>query len=215
MQIKARQLLVAALVLGCAASAPAEIVRIGLTAEITYVDPYSQWLDENFKLGDIITGSYTYDTSAPDTNPSPNVGDYRYNSPPFGVSLNCNGFTFETDPQNVNFLLEVGDNHVYSSWDHYLIYSYSNRPLSNDIRISLISWNLDDASGTALASDALPVVPPPLDKWDHDWGVRVYFGPKGGSSISADVSSVYVIPEPSCILLFASGALSLLRRRTV
>jgi hypothetical protein len=45
----------------CAASASGEIVIIGLTAEIAQLDDPDDLLEGRIRIGDIITGSYTYD----------------------------------------------------------------------------------------------------------------------------------------------------------
>ena len=46
----------------------AEIITIHLTAEIEYIDG-QDLLEGRVNVGDTITGSYTYDSDAPDTNP--------------------------------------------------------------------------------------------------------------------------------------------------
>ena len=45
----------------CTASASGEIVIIGLTAEIAQLDDPDDLLEVRIRIGDIITGSYTYD----------------------------------------------------------------------------------------------------------------------------------------------------------
>jgi hypothetical protein len=195
-----------------AASASAEIVTIGLTAEITYIDPYDEWLNEQFDIGDIITGGYTYDTDTWDTNPSGSVGDYIHTSSPYGINLSINGFTFQTDPANVYFLVEICDNHLSS--DHYLLISYANLPLPNGFCVGQISWQLDDSSGTALSSTDLPTIPPVLEQWQSVYGLRIIFGEKSaGPLLQGEVTSVQLLPEPCILIMLALGSAVLLRQQ--
>jgi hypothetical protein len=54
-----------------AGPARAALITIEITAEIDSVsDPYGH-LEGNINVGDIITGTYTYESTTPDTNPSP------------------------------------------------------------------------------------------------------------------------------------------------
>ncbi|MHC4479164.1 MAG: hypothetical protein ACYTEL_26370, partial [Planctomycetota bacterium] len=68
-----------------------------------------------------MTGSYSYDSEAPDSNPLATVGDYWHYSGLYGVSLSAGGFLFESDPADTAFLVEVGNNNGDPLvQDHYL-----------------------------------------------------------------------------------------------
>jgi len=196
----------------CCNSLRATIITINLTAEVTQVDDISGLLEGNVNVGDTITGSYTYDSTTPDSNPSETVGDYRYFSAPYGVTLSAGGFVFKTDPSSVYFCVEVGNNHLYQTWDHYLFRSYNNLTLSNGVLVDVIDWQLYDDSGTALLSDELPTTPPILEQWQsYVYGLRITYGDRGYSSISADVTSA--VPEPGTVFLLGLGCLVLSRKR--
>ena len=188
------------------------IVRIALTGEVTYVDEFDTDLNALFDVGDLVRGLYAYDTDTRDSNPLSSVGDYVHRSAPYGVYLTVGPFNIGSDPERVDFLLEVGDNHAYSSWDHYLFHSYSNSPLSDGMPVSLISWSLADSSGKAISSDDLPGLPPSLADWDRHRSLIIEFGPKGGSAIGAEVTCVELIPEPTTLSLLGVGALALFKR---
>ena len=189
----------------------AGVITIYLTAEVTYVDDLGNLLEGTVTVGDTITGSYIYDSDTPDTNPIETVGDYRHYNAPFGINLSVGTLVFQTDPDNVDFLVEVCNNHIYSSWDGYLVKSASNLALSNGVYIDMIYWALQDSSGMALPDISLPKTPPALEDWDYNFGLSMTFGEKGSSSISAIVTSA--VPEPATVLLFALGCLVLTRRR--
>ena len=191
-------------------SLQAAIIIIDLTAEISDVDDLGGLLEGLVNVGDIITGSYTYDSATPDSKPSETVGQYEYVTQPYGVSLSVGGFVFQTDPENINFLVSVGNNHLGD--DRYSLRSYSNLPLSNGVLVDHISWQLVDYSATALSSDALPTTPPVLEDWQSIFGITITFGYKGSSMIRAHVTSAELVPEPATIFLLGLGALALIRK---
>jgi hypothetical protein len=205
METKGGLLLVFVVLALSAATTNATIVTIGLTGEITYSEL------SIFHVGDIITGSYTYDTDALDRNLSPNIGLYEYTSSPYGIYLDVGDFVIQTDPEHVDFFISLGDN-SYGD-DHYLLRSYNNLPLTNGLPVWHISWQLDDFSGTALSSDHLPAWPPVLEDWQSIYGLMVTFGFKGGAGIRAQVISVELVPEPTTVVLLILGAVFSLRKR--
>lgn len=189
-------------------SLQAEVVTIQLTAEITGIYDPADLLEGKFTAGDIITGSYIYDSSTQDLFPSnPRVGAYWHYAPPCGISLSTGSFVFQTNPDDVEFLVGIYNR---SDGDGYLLRSYNNLLLSSGVEVDHISWQLDDYSATALSSDALPTTPPILEDWENN-NLLIKFGDKGSSGISARVTTA--VPEPATILLLALGSLLLTRRR--
>lgn len=194
----------------------AELITINLTAEITEIGDGDNLLNGQLHVGDNLTGSYTYDSTTPDDNYATTVGDYWHYNPPCGISLSGGGFTFQTDPDDVRFLIEVCDNR-YLNEDSYLVNSYNNLPLYGDVLVNSIVWDFHDDSGTALSSDALPTTAPVLQNWLSTNELAIE-GPRiqesGGLSfyIVSTVTSAELIPEPATILLFSLGALALKRK---
>lgn len=196
----------------------AQIIEIGFTAEVSEVDDRYDVLGGQISVGNIMTGYYTYDSATPDSAPPEEGGDYEYYSSPYGISVNVVDLVFQTDPDNVYFLIEVLNNVV--SMDNYLLRSYNNLSLPNGIIVEHISWQLDDFTATALSSDALPTTPPVLADWSDNRGITIMgYGPRPGQPgldaeflIGAPVTSVYIIPEPATILLFSLGTALALRK---
>jgi hypothetical protein len=196
----------------------AEIIKIGLTGLVDYVnDPYNL-LEGKVSIDNLIIGYYTYDTATPDTSPATDVGDYFHYSMPCGVVLNLEDFVFTTDFNNVKFLMEMVNDYQGQPRDNYLIRSYNNLFLYNGVDVDHISWQLDDYGGTALSSTALPTTAPVLSDWDYN---TLYIsGGIGGTPpcfdeafhIQGYVTSVYLIPEPASLILLAIGSLVLNRR---
>jgi hypothetical protein len=190
----------------------AEQIKIGLVGYVESIDDPCNLLENSVHQGDPITGFYIYDTSTPDSNPLTTVGDYWHTSTPYGIYLNAGEFVFQTDPLHVDFLVEICNNQGLSEFDGYLLRSYNNLQLSNDIPVNHISWVLQDWTGRALSSTALTTDPPNLSKYLSGFGLRIEGDKYFDYTIVADVTSVYLIPEPATLILLAMGTLVLNRR---
>jgi hypothetical protein len=154
--------------------APNSVITINITAQVETVDDPDNILGGAINVGDTITGTYTYDPTTADSNAAPTVGDYDHTSSPFGITVNAGGFVFRTDPSNVEFLIEIVNDHgTPTATDNYLLRSYNNLPLQNGVIVEHISWQLDDPTCTALSSDALPTIPPVLTDWQSFFGLTL------------------------------------------
>jgi len=148
-----------------------------------------------------------YPKFTPDSNPSTTVGHYWHYAPPPGISLSVSSFTFASDPSNLDFLVGiVNDGTSGGLHDSYWISSHNNLLLSNGASVDEITWALEDPSASALSTDALPITPPVLDRWQSILGLRLG-GERGGYFVDAHVTSA--VPEPTTLLLFTLGALLL------
>jgi len=193
----------------------AEIVEISLVAEVRLVNDSSDLLEGRIQVGDLITGSYVYDSATPDSSPSSTVGDYWYYDQPYGIFLSAGGFDFRTDPDNVMFLLVIANDHGGLHRDNYSLTSYNNLPLYEGVFITEIHWQLGDDSGNALSTDALPLIPPVLSDWESVYGLNIDGARTRSESfvVRADVVSVEVVPEPVTVLLLTLGGAAVMVER--
>ena len=103
--------------------ADATQVTFRITGRVTMVDDHAATLDGSIAPGTTFTGSYSCDTASIDENVDPTVGDYWSRSVPSGVHISMGSYVFETNPAQVQFLVEV----VNRTTDTYLFRSYQNR----------------------------------------------------------------------------------------
>jgi len=202
------------------ASVQAELIQIGLTAQVGYVDDPYNLLGNNVHQGDTITGFYTYDSLASDLSPDSTVwGSYQFSTSPYGISLTVGGLIFQTDPTNVNFVITIADN--YDGSDFYGADSLNNLPLNNDVQIQDLRLGLWNDWGNAFTSDALVPLDSDVSKWTNGDLQLIISGrkepmPPGEKTefyIDGHLTSVYVIiPEPTSLCLLALGGLFLRRK---
>ncbi len=208
----------------CARRAGAELVVIGITGEVTMALDWCGFLGGAVQEGDIITGTYTYDTSTPDSlNPwEGHNALYMHTSPPFGISLKIGELEFKTDPDNVEFGIAIYDN-IWPAGsgppnDSMLIVGDNNllTPIGAP-PCYLIKLHLGSGDGTAISGDALPSTAPVLSDWSGA-GVRIECT---GAPCQAQQFAIhgvwtdaFVIPEPATLGFVALGALALLRKRS-
>ncbi|HLB74484.1 MAG TPA: PEP-CTERM sorting domain-containing protein [Sedimentisphaerales bacterium] len=198
----------------CAKPAEATLITIAIEAVVDGVHDPDNDLEGLVNVGDLITGTYTYDTDTPDMDwlwgsESDIVARYHYFNPPYGISLSVGGVDFKTDPANTSFLIEIVND---GSDDFYLVRSYNNLPLANGTSVNNIVWYLNDNYEDALQSTDLPITAPILDDWAHN--VLNVEGPGTRDNIlfQAHVTSAVLIPEPGTILLLGIGAIALVRK---
>jgi hypothetical protein len=141
--------------------------------------------------GDRIAGRYRYTLGVQDSNEGDFVGDYAYPAPPNGIQLRIGGQVTGSDPADTSFLLEVVNDFPGNGSDSYVIHSFNNLPLTCGSPVDHISWQLDDPTGTALSSTALPSRPPRLADWTSLLGLTISGGNLPGVyAIRAHVTAV-------------------------
>lgn len=153
------------------ASAQTGQISIGFHAVVTSVQDDSNLLGGKMNAGDTLGGKFFYLLSATNSNASAGNGAYNFNSGA-GIKVHTanNGMLFATDTSNINFLIEIVKNKVDAlgiPWSHFVVRSYNNLPLSDDVTVDHISWQLDNNQTVSDGSTALPTTPINLSDWDQ------------------------------------------------
>lgn len=150
-------LVLSAILLGGVNSIQAELVQFEVSATVNNVwDPSLSV--PGVQPGDVITGTYTVDSSTLDVDASAEYA--RYPHPPqdnIGFDLILNGMSFKTDPSVPGFMYEV---HIGDSFsDHYHVSSWGGIDLNSGAKVNDINLDLYSASGNGLNSTALTTEP--------------------------------------------------------
>ena len=158
-------------------------------------------LGNSLQTGDTFTGLYTFDSSKQDSNILPTVGDYQYSNALFGVNVIFPSVGFMTDSNNVDFLIELCNDHGYYGSDNYLIQSYANvstmpgiyTDRDNDKELD-IYWQLDGKDQNAVTSTDLLLTPPNIQDFNQ-WGVTInYDGPDIDFHVSGNIDAISTEP---------------------
>ena len=195
----------------CAPAARCELVVLGFTGQVVdRVYDYFGVLDGKITVGDVVEIICTYDSSMPDSRPAqPSLGEYLYSSGGSGILLTVGDFEFATDSSNPDFRVLLSDNHLGRKHDSISLMSYNNRPLDSGLSVGFMFLDLRDSTGQLLSTDSLSAMPSLLDRW----ALAGRFGVEGDRtkgvefSFNGQVTSAWVVPEPSSILVIGAGAL--------
>lgn len=164
------------------------------------IDPFAGSIAVNTNM----TGSTLYESSTADTIASTDVGSYSmFSSPPLGLAISIGGNTFAAS----DFLNISVANNIGTGVDQLTVLAQQGVQggLEDYLSIQLF---LEDPTGTAFNSDALPLTPPYLGNFlVRDFfidGVRIIDGEAVQFQIQGNIS----VPEVNSIILLAIGVLS-------
>lgn len=148
------------------------LITIQISSSVHTIQDTYGVLTGHVELSDVISGTYLYDSTTEDNNALATVGDYWHYAPPYGIFLTFQGgLSIGTNPLDVEFIVEISNDH--SGSDGYLLRSYNNISSESGFTITHISWQLDDATATAVSSIELTTEPPTLADWTSIFGLTV------------------------------------------
>ncbi len=183
--------------------------------------------------GTPFTGTLAYDSSAPNSEPDvPTLlGLYLFDLPPSGLQVSVAGSSYETDPGAVAFRIKIGPPGCFDVFTGFGV------PCNSQDPNQVFREDFDAVSESNLAIDGVDysislfqrrdIGGPPFDLEDFGQlpqsaemlasqlaGAQLAIT-GSGFSISGTVTSAVAVPEPSTVLLLASGlvAIAVGRRR--
>jgi len=194
-------------------------VRVDLRGEVVGVYNHSHF--PQIKIGDIIQGYFTYDTTA-GHNTNHKYGEDREfytqsfsNQHLYGISLQLmledGSYTFENREDSLTFDLSVC-NDVYSMKDAFSIGVGDSSLYRRGDQISIY---FEDSTKQVFDNTDLPAVFPTIDKWTSN-EMNIWWGQSPlDTRIDFRITEVHgePIPEPSTIVVLGLGTLVLLNTR--
>lgn len=202
--------------------ADATLITSVFSGTVAVNDP-SNLLGGTIASGDRFSGTFKYDLSAQDNDPSPNSGNYQIASPPGALSIQIAGaggpITYSNDPSLSPYItVNVVNNQPSDFFSVSGFGSASTFPFYQGLPGSLI-FNMTDPMGVMLTSDGLPTT------LDISGNPSAFFvvdanSLRNGTTTTAyqitgsvDVNTLslgpsgqaHTIPEPGTLLLIGGG----------
>ncbi|MCB9849737.1 MAG: hypothetical protein H6817_03440 [Phycisphaerales bacterium] len=182
----------------CAGVAQATPVTFAFEGDITFVSDRDGILGGQVNVGDTFSGSYTFESTTPDSEPHPRFG--YYDDAISQIDGQAGGVPFSS-PSGSTSYINIRNNEGGLS-DSY--FAFGDVLIAD--RAVTFSIQLFGSDTTQLSDDSLLLVPPELTAFSP----RLLFlggSESAGINIQADVSSLVLIPEPHTLTLVVVLAL--------
>ena len=181
-------------------------ITFGFSGIVTAVDPS---LTAEFSVGEQVLGSYTFDSTTPDSDPDVTVGEYTNAVSDFSATFGGD----YTVTEGANNVISVGDDAPNDAYTVLLTDPVA--PTVAGLDLAVLAIGLIDTSATVFNSDALPLTPPDISGFDFDSSFSLYFNPSGlNQSVDFQMTSLtLIIPEPTALALAVPCLLGIVSRR--
>lgn len=146
--------------------AHAELITVNISATVEYADDPGNGLNGQMNVGDTISGTYTFESTTPDVDPSVIYGKYPHAAGGGEIDLTVNGLNLKTNPDRINgdFAIDIINE---SNFDLYHVMSFDNLDLSSGAQLNYMAIDLYDSSGQAHSSDVLTKTAPNLNTFQY------------------------------------------------
>jgi len=170
------------------------IITFEFSGEVTFVQDYEGILGGKVSVGDSFAGTYTFDSTMPDTWPDdPNYG--RYYSGASGMTFSVGDLELIAPGPNCAISIANRDN-----MDGFSI--FAGGFASDGIQITELPLNLYDTTASVFSDDSLPLTHPNINSFDQRT-INVQGVALDNSNVRFRIEGVPIslTPEPDTILL--------------
>ncbi len=164
--------------------------------------------------GSPVSGTITYDSTVPDSDPRPGWGRYEQDRAGLGIDIWIGDVHVETNPSNPMTAIQVLDDQevVRRTVDRFGVIS-ENHVISPAVpTVPRLQLFLTDSSASVFADESLPILLPPLSEFDPppppgfaQGQLVTLTGQSPKIFVNFRVTNLVVIPEPATLSLLASG----------
>jgi len=183
--------------------------------------------DPEFVIGEAVAGSYTFDPSTADTDPSPNTGIYSGAISAFTITFGTGAGAYTASANGGDIIVrndfifapgfEANDQYglFINSSDWVSVPNAAGEGSPSEPFLDADGWLIDNTS-TAFGSDALPVSPPDLSAFTpRDWFFA--YDLDEDLAVGFQINTLTIVPEPGTLLLgvLASAGFLVRRRRLI
>ncbi len=151
-----------------------QIRTINMQFTVREVDDFAGLLEGKITEGMLGRGFYSYDLAPSNMSCSSDSCLYNNNLSPCGIFVDLGGIQFRSLLSNPDIYFKIINDGEGSDLYHFA--SRVNNVLPNMILPSTYSIRLEDETGQALNSTAIPVDPPVLDDWSQEEYGLVFTG---------------------------------------
>jgi hypothetical protein len=188
---------------GTLPTAQAAPITFGFTGIVQSVVPA---LSSTFHPGDAFSGSYTFESTTPDTDSSAGLGLYAnaITDLTFTIAAYTGGADCSSGPCDITVQDGLGG---CAFPDCYIVTINPTGPSVDGVQPTYFSFGLLDYSGLAFTNDALPLLPPDISRFSTLFVINFddfAFGVEGQLT-SLTLEPVASVPEPATFLLLAAG----------
>lgn len=141
-----------------------------ITFRVDLVEDEQNFLGGRIAVGTIGIGRYIFDLNTVDTTPEmDSFGYYPHTAPPSGIVLEAGAFTFQSDPDYLDFWISMENDVFFNDvqMDVYAVTSFNNYSTTPDLAVTEINWVLSSRFLGALESSELVPFPPNLTEWNE------------------------------------------------
>lgn len=183
---------------------PAEADLVAFTFNFTgAVSHVDTGLFPTFNTSQTLTGSYTFNSLTPDSNPSSNIG--RYNGTIQALTVNLGSYTATLGNSGSNFI-EIRN---LPSSDGYEVRAPLTGPLVNGFSPLRFQIELIDPSASVFSNDLLPTTPPDLSSIATSRFRLIFEDGNGNARVLGSLTSLTAVPLPAAVILFGAGLIAL------
>lgn len=175
---------------GQCSSGSSNIVTFNVSATVREIYDYDNALGNAINVGDKLSGSYTFNTNTPDSDPTPEYGFYEHTpgSGTYGFNIDIANTNLKTNTSTDRFNIIIGNANGNITWDTYGVDTFGTQlPFVNNTVVENMGMYIEDPSGNIVTGTNLTDQPPALSST----GYKDFY--IGGMSIVTSYSSYFSI----------------------